>query len=292
MKLGFVGLGSMGAAIAANLARAPYELTVWNRSQDKIRPLAALGARAAASPREAAAGQEIVFTMLSNDAALQAVLAGEQGLLAGLEAGAIHVSMSTIGVATADDVAAQHARCGQGFVSAPVFGRPDAAAAAKLFVAAAGNAAELQRVRAPLERVSQRIFEVGAKPSSANLLKLCGNFMILAAIESLAESMALAARGGIAKRQLLEVLTATLFDAPVYRNYGAILVEERFRPAGFAASLGLKDMGLVAAAADSAGVAMPVLGVLQQHLRRTIEQEGADIDWSGIARTIEKDCGA
>ncbi len=291
MKLGFLGLGSMGSAIAANLVRASPELIVWNRSPDKTRPLVELGAAAAASPAEAAAGRDVVFSMLADDAALHAVLDGERGLLAGLSPGAIHVSMSTIGVAAADDAAAQHARRGQHFVSAPVFGRPDAAAAAKLFVAAAGTAADLARISAPLASVSQRVFHVGEKPSNANLLKLCGNFMILAAIESLGEAMTLAAKGGIAKRQVLEVLTATLFDAPVYRNYGSILIEERFRPAGFAAPLGLKDMGLVAAAAAAERVPMPVLEVLQEHLRQTIAREGAGIDWSAIARTIETNCG-
>ena len=277
----------MGAAIASNLARASHELAVWNRSPDKTRALVAMGATAAASPSDAARGKEIVFSMLADDAALHAVLDGDSGLFAGLAPGAIHVSMSTIGVATADAVAASHSERGQHFVSAPVFGRPDAAAAAKLFVAAAGDPSDLQRIREPLANVSQRVFLVGEKPSSANLLKLCGNFMILAAIESLGEAMALASKGGITKRQLLDVLTATLFDAPVYRNYGAILVEERFRPAGFAASLGLKDMDLVAAAADAQHLSLPVLTVLQEHLRETIATEGAAIDWSGIAKTIE-----
>jgi len=184
-----------------------------------------------------------------------------------------------------------HASHDQRFVSAPVFGRPDAAVSAKLFVAAAGDPADLLRIREPLANISQRVFQVGEKPSSANLLKLCGNFMILAAIESLGEAMTLAERGGITKRQLLEVLTATLFDAPVYRNYGAILIEQRFRPAGFAASLGLKDMRLVAAAADAARVSMPVLSVLERHLRETIAREGAGIDWSAITKTIAKESG-
>ncbi|MGA2708085.1 MAG: NAD(P)-dependent oxidoreductase [Steroidobacteraceae bacterium] len=291
MKLGFIGLGSMGAAIATNLVRASHDVAVWNRSADKARPLVAIGATLAASPKDVAAGREIVFSMLADDAALHAVLGGELGLVAGLNAGAIHVSMSTIGVAAADEFQAMHASRDQHFVSAPVFGRPDAAVSAKLFVAAAGDPADLLRIREPLANISQRVFHVGEKPSSANLLKLCGNFMILAAIESLGEAMALAENGGIAKRQLLEVLTATLFDAPVYRNYGAILIEERFRPAGFAASLGLKDMRLVAAAADAARVSMPVLSVLEQHLRETIAREGAGIDWSAIAKTIAPKSG-
>jgi 3-hydroxyisobutyrate dehydrogenase-like beta-hydroxyacid dehydrogenase len=286
MRIGFIGLGHMGSAIAANLVRASHEVAVWNRSADKARPLVALGARLEASPRAVAEGRDLVFTMLGDDAALQAVLSGDEGLYAGLARGAVHVSMSTIGVQTADAVAAGHAERGQGFLSAPVFGRPEAAIAAKLFIVAAGDSAHLQRANGLFENISQRVFHVGTKPSNANLVKLCGNFMILAAIESLAEAMSLADASGIPKRQLLEVLTGTLFDAPVYRNYGAILIEERFRPAGFAAPWGLKDMRLAGAAATDQGIAMPVLEILKQHLIETIANEGADIDWSGIAKTV------
>jgi len=275
----------MGAAIAANLLRASHEVAVWNRSPDKAAPLLNLGAVSAATPRELAADREVVFTMLADDAALRAVVAGDDGLLAGLSPGAIHVSMSTIGVATADEIASFHRLRGQHFISAPVFGRPQAAAEAKLFVVAAGNAADLQRVKPLLQAVGQKLFVVGETPSGANLVKLCGNFMILAAIESLGEAMALADKRGVAKSKLLEVLTGTLFDAPVYRTYGAILIEERFRPAGFAAPLGLKDMRLAAAEAQHARLPMPVLNVLQEQLLRTIDREGADIDWSGIALT-------
>lgn len=276
----------MGSAIAANLVRASHEVAVWNRSANKAGPLIELGATLAASPRAAAEGRDMVFTMLGDDGALQAVLSGEQGLYAGLARGAVHVSMSTIGVHTADEVAAGHAERGQGFVSAPVFGRPEAAIAAKLFIVTAGDQAALQQASGPFENISQRVFHVGAKPSNANLVKLCGNFMILAAIESLAEAMTLADAGGVPKRQLLEVLTGTLFDAPVYRNYGAILIEERFRPAGFAAPWGLKDMRLAGDAAADQGIAMPFLEILKQHLIETIAREGGDIDWSGIAKTV------
>jgi len=286
MKVGFIGLGHMGAAIASNLVRASHELAVWNRSPEKARPLVDLGATLASSPRDVAAGRDLVFTMLGDDAAVHAVLNGEQGLYSGLARGAVHVSMSTIGVDTADELAAGHAARGQGFLSAPVFGRPEAAIAAKLFIVAAGDQALMQRANPLFENISQRVFHVGAKPSNANLVKLCGNYMILAAIESLAEAMSLAQAGGVAKRQLLEVLTGTLFDAPVYRNYGAILIEERFRPAGFAAPWGLKDMRLAGAAAGKHGVAMPFREILEQHLIETIANEGGDIDWSGIAKTI------
>jgi len=291
MRIGFIGLGNMGAPIAANLLRAGHDMAVWNRSADKTRPLIEAGALPAASPRAVAVDRDIVFSMLADDAALNDVLSGDDGLLAGLQSGAMHVSMSTISVAAADRIAGAHGSRGQLFLCAPVFGRPEAAAAAKLFVVAGGAVQDLKLADPLLRAIGQRVFHVGATPSAASLVKLCGNFMILSAIEALGEAMALAEKGGIRKQQLLEVLTGTLFDSPIYRIYGAILAEDRFRPAGFAAPLGLKDMRLLGQSAESLRVPMPLLGVLRNHLLQTIAQDGEDIDWSGIARSIAKNGG-
>jgi 3-hydroxyisobutyrate dehydrogenase-like beta-hydroxyacid dehydrogenase len=291
MQIGFIGLGQMGAAIAANLVRAGHDVAVWNRSVAKAEPLVQSGASLMATPKAAAANRAVVFTMLADDAALAAVLDGDDGLMAGLSADAVHVSMSTIAVASAERIAATHRARGQRFLCAPVFGRPAAAAAGKLFVAAAGDPADLKTVTPPLEAISQRVFYLGATPSSASLVKLCGNFMILAAIEALGEAMALAEKGGVAKQQLLEVLTGTLFDSPVYRTYGEILIEGRFKPAGFAAPLGLKDMRLVGQSAETLRVPMPLLSLLRDHLLQTIALEGEDVDWSAIAQVIKKNAG-
>ena len=290
MRIGFLGLGRMGAAIATNLLHAGHEVAVWNRTADKARALIDAGATLATSPRQAAAGRQVVFTSLADDAALNAVLGGELGLLAGLAPGALHISLSTIAVASAEEIATLHAARGQRFISAPVFGRPDAAAA-KLFVVAAGATADLELAMPLLQAIGQRVFQVGATASAANLVKLCGNFMILAAIESMAEAMALAEKSGVTRAQLLEVLTGTLFGAPAFHTYGAILRDDRFRPAGFAAPLGLKDMRLVREAAQSKRVSMPLLRLLQDHLLETLAKEGEDIDWSGIGRTIAKNAG-
>ena len=291
MRIGFLGLGNMGAAIAAHLKRASHEVTVWNRSADKARPLLELGATLAATPKAAATGRDVVFTMLADDAALDSAMTGVNGLVAGLVPGALHVSMSTIAVATAERLAATHRAQGQGFLCALVFGRPEAAAAAKLFVVAAGDPAYLRTAGPLLQVIGQRVFDVGTTPSAASLVKLCGNFMILSAVEAMGEAMALAAKGGVAKQQLLEVLTGTLFDSPVYRTYGAILAADRFRPAGFAAPLGLKDMRLVGQSAEALRVPMPLLSLLRDHLLQTIAQQGEDIDWSAIAHTVGKNAG-
>lgn len=291
MRIGFLGLGNMGAPIAANLARTGHDVSIWNRTADKGRSLVDAGATLAANPKAVASYSDVVFTMLADDVALDAVLSGEHGALAGFKPGALHVSMSTIAVATADRIAAMHHALGQRFLCAPVFGRPEAAAAAKLFVIAAGDPADLQTATPLLEAISQRVFYLGETPSHASLVKLCGNFMILSAIEALGEAMALAEKGGVAETQLLEVLTGTLFDSPVYRTYGAIIAAERFKPAGFAAPLGLKDMRLVGQSADTLRVPMPLLGLLRDHLLQTVAQEGEDIDWSAIALAIKKNAG-
>jgi len=291
MHVGFIGLGQMGAPIAINLLKAGHELTVWNRSEARARLLAEAGAAIAATPAEAASGRAAVITMLADDGALDAVADGDAGLLAGLDKGALHVSMSTIGVATAERYTQLHRARGQGLVCAPVFGRPEAAAAARLFIVAAGDSADLEFTEPLFRATGQRVFNVGKQPCAANLVKLCGNFMILSAIESLAEVMTLAEKGGIPKAQLLEVLTGSLFDAPIFHNYGRALVAGHFRPAGFAAPLGLKDIRLVGQSADALRVPMPLLGILRDHLLQTIAVEGEDIDWSGIGLSIAKNGG-
>ena len=291
MRIGFIGLGNMGAAIAANLLKARHEVAVWNRSDAKARPLVEAGAVAAATPGEAAAGREVVITMLADDAALDTVLGGEDGILQGLGRGSMHVSMSTIAVATAERLTGEHRRRGQRFLCAPVFGRPEAAAAGKLFIVAAGGADAVAGAEPVFAATSQRVFTVGATPAAAALVKLCGNFMILSAIESMGEAMTLAEKGGVPRAQLLEVLTGSLFNAPLFHSYGKMLVEARFKPAGFAAPLGLKDMRLAGQSADTLRVPMPLLNVLRDHLLQTIAVEGEDVDWSGIGLTIARNAG-
>ncbi|MGA1797355.1 NAD(P)-dependent oxidoreductase [Sphingomonas sp. 4RDLI-65] len=284
MKIGFIGLGQMGSAMAANLVKAGHDVTVWNRSPDKAEALVEAGATLADRPVDAAQG-DVVMTMLADDRAVEAVVYGEGGIRA---APALHISHSTIGVALADRLAADAAG---GFVSAPVFGRPVAAQAAKLFVVAAGAPADLDICEPLFAAIGQRTFRIGETPSAANLVKLSGNFMIMAAVEAMAEAMTLAEKGGIDRRMLLDVLTGTLFDAPIYHTYGDILVEDRFRPAGFAAPLGLKDMTLVDTAATHLRVPMPLLGIVRDHLKSAIATEGEDVDWAGVALAVRRNAG-
>jgi 3-hydroxyisobutyrate dehydrogenase-like beta-hydroxyacid dehydrogenase len=291
VDIGFIGLGAMGTGIAANLLKAGHKVTVWNRTASKAESLVAAGAILAKTPREAALGKAVVYSVMADDAAQLAIAEGEDGILAGLPKSAIHIAAGTISVATADRLAALHSARGQRYISAPVFGRPDAAAAAKLFIVAAGAKDALDDAEPLFAATGQRLFRIGETPSSANLVKLCGNFSILAAIETMAEAMALAEKGGIPKAKMLEVLTGTLFDAPVYRNYGAMLAEERFTPAGFKAPLGLKDMRLAGESAEKHRVAMPLLSLLRDHLVETIAIEGEDVDWSAIGKTVARHAG-
>jgi 3-hydroxyisobutyrate dehydrogenase-like beta-hydroxyacid dehydrogenase len=282
MKVGFVGLGQMGSAMAANLVKEGHEVTVWNRSPARAAPLVAAGARLAERPADAAQG-EVVMTMLADDAAVEAVVYGEGGLAG---APALHVGHSTISVALAQQLAGDAAP--RGYLSAPVFGRPPAAEAGKLFVVAAGRAELIDRCVPLFDAIGQRLFRAGDTPSAANLVKLSGNFMIMAVVEALAEAMTLAEKGGVDRAMLLEVLTGTLFGAPVVHTYGDMLVADRFRPAGFAAPLGLKDMNLADAAATAARVPMPLLAIVRDHLRAIVAQEGDDIDWAGMALAVRR----
>ena len=291
MEAAFLGLGAMGHAMADNLVRGGHRLRVWNRSPDKARDLVEAGATLAATPAEAAQAG-VALTMLSDDAAVLAVVEGESGLLAGLPPGGLHVSMSTISYELGERLTQLHAEHGQAFVSAPVFGRPPAAQAAKLFIAAAGPEAELARVEPLFAAIGQRVFPLGERPAAANLVKLCGNFLILCAVEGMAEAMTLAGKAGVEKAALLEVLTGTLFGAPVYQTYGEIISEGRYRPAGFRAPLGLKDMRLTGAAAEQLLTPMPFLGVVREHLLQAIATEGEEIDWSALALAVERNAGA
>jgi 3-hydroxyisobutyrate dehydrogenase-like beta-hydroxyacid dehydrogenase len=290
MEIGFLGLGSMGLPMARNLLKAGHAVAVYNRSPGRAEELHRDGgARVACTPAEAAA--PVAITMLADDAAVEAVVLGADGLLAALPEGAIHVSMSTIGVALSRRLAEAHASVGQRYVAAPVFGRPDAAAAGKLFVIAAGAVDALAACRPVFDTVGQRTFELGEDPAAANVVKLSGNFLIAAAIESMGEAMALARKSGIDPRQYLDILTGTLFGAPVYRNYGSMIAEERYAPPGFKMPLGLKDVRLVLAAGDAAGVPMPVASLLRDRFMAGLGRGYGDLDWSALGKIAANDSG-
>jgi len=290
MKVGFIGLGQMGTAMAANLLKAGHEITVYNRSPEKAQALSSLGAHVATRVSDACRGEAII-TMLANDEAVHSVVFGDSGLLASVAAGAVHISMSTISVALSARLASAHDNARQRFIAAPVFGRPQAAAAAQLFIVAAGTKSAVDDCAALFDVIGQKLFYLGVDPTAANLVKLSGNFLIASVIESLGEAIALIGKAGIDTHAYLEVLTSTLFNVPLYKIYGGLIVDRHFEPAGFAAPLGLKDIRLTLAAAEQLQVAMPVASLLRDRFLTLLARGGEAQDWSAIARLSAADAG-
>lgn len=281
MKVGFIGLGAMGSAMASNLLAAGHALTVWNRSVTATEPLASLGARVARSADRAAQG-EVLCSMLANDQAVREVFL-DGGLLDAMDRGTVHVNHATISVALAQELAAEHEKRGLEYVAAPVFGRPDVAAAAKLNIVVAGKPAAVERVRSLLEAMGSRLWPLGEAPERANVVKIAGNFMLASAIESMAEASALTRAYGVGAAEFLDVMTNTLFAAPAYQGYGKLIAEQRFKPAGFALPLGFKDVGLALAAGEAGRVPLPFAGVLRDAMLEALAAGDAEMDWSALA---------
>ena len=290
MNVGFIGLGHMGAGMAANLLKAGHRVTVFNRTPAKAEALVTQGAKFAPSIAEASCG-DAVMTMLSNDEAVESLVLGRDGVAANLAPGALHVSSSTISVALSERLTEVHAKKNQRFVAAPVFGRPDVAAAGRLFVVAGGDAAAVEKAASLLDAIGQKTFVISDAPKAANLVKLSGNFLGASVIEVLGEAMALVGKAGIDERQYLEFLTSTLFDAPIYKTYGSLIADGRFTPPGFAAPLGQKDIRLVLAAAEDLRVPMPVASLLRDRFLNLLAHGGDQLDWSAIGRLPAADAG-
>jgi 3-hydroxyisobutyrate dehydrogenase-like beta-hydroxyacid dehydrogenase len=281
----------MGAPMAARLADAGHDLCVWNRTRDKAAPLAARGVRVADTPRAAAAGAELVLTSLANDAAVREVTLGKDGLAAGLDHGAIHVSTSTVSVALARELAVAHRERGQNFVSATVLGRPPAAAAGKLYVMVAGQHAALDTARPVLEGLGQRVFVVGEQPWQSNLVKLSANFMIFSTIEQFAELFALNEKAGIQPATLFEVLSNSFCSAPVHLNYGKMILEAQFAPPGGPMKLGAKDTELILKAGEEFGAPLPIASLLRDRFIASFARGEADLDFCALSNRARDDAG-
>ena len=291
MRIGFIGLGKMGSAIASNLIKAQHQVTVYNRTRSRAEDLQPLGAKVAGSPGEAASDAEALITMLADDLAVEEVVFTNGKAIDALPAGAVHISMSTISVALSRRLEAGHREKGQRYVSATVFGRPDAAAAAKLFVVAAGPAGQIELCRPIFDAIGQKTFIVGESAPAANVVKLAGNFLITTVIESLAEACALIRKNGLDPNAFLEVLTGSLFDAPIYRNYGSMIAADKFEPVGFKLPLGFKDNRLLLAAAEESSVPMPMASLIHDRFLTALAQGMSEADWSSIAHIAFKNAG-
>jgi 3-hydroxyisobutyrate dehydrogenase-like beta-hydroxyacid dehydrogenase len=280
----------MGAGMAANLIKAGHEVAVYNRTPDKTKALIGLGAQAHTQISAVCRG-DAVITMLADDDAVESVTCGADGIVASLAKAAVHISSSTISIALSKRLADAHKAAGQYYVAAPVFGRPEAAAAGKLFVVAGGAADVIKTCTPVFEAIGQRTFVISEEPQAANLVKLSGNFLIAAMIESLGEALALVAKGGVDQQQYLDMLTSTLFNVPVYKTYGSLIVQRKFEPAGFAAPLGQKDIRLALAAAESLRVPMPLGNLLRDRFLTLLAHGGDALDWSAIGQLAARDAG-
>lgn len=290
MNLAFIGLGKMGAGIAHNLLRAGHQLAVYNRSRDKAEPFAALGARIAQSPADACRDAEAVLSMLADDAATEHVVFSETGILSALPRGSAHISHSTISTALARKLAQAHASKSQGYLSVPVFGRPEAAEAKRLLVVAAGDGTLIQRFHPLFDAVGRQTFVAGPEPWQANAVKLCGNFMIASVLESFGEAFATLRKSKVRPDLFLEVMNA-LFASPVYAGYGKAIAQDIFEPAGFGLRLGLKDIRLALATAEESASPMPIASLLRDHFIDAIAHGEGELDWSAVARVPARNAG-
>lgn len=283
--IGFIGLGGMGAAMAGRLLEAGHRVTVWNRSPGPVAELVARGATAAASPREALS-QGLALSMLANDAALDAVFDDET--LAGL-AGALHVNMASVSPAASRRAAERHAAAGVAYAAAPVLGRPPAAAAGQLHVMAAGDPAAIDRATEPFAALSQRVWRLGDEPAQANVVKTAMNYLLIHTIQSLGESIALVERSGVEAADFVELATSTMFGGAAHGVYGGIISERRFRPAGFALELGLKDLGLAERIAEESGLALPSAPTLRALFEAALADPGlAGADWAAMTEMTRR----
>jgi 3-hydroxyisobutyrate dehydrogenase-like beta-hydroxyacid dehydrogenase len=290
MRVGFIGLGHMGRGMAASLLKAGHDVTIYNRSPGKSAELETAGATVAASVAQACGG-DAVFTMLSNDEAVEHVALGAGGIVDSLRQGATHISSSTISIELSDRLTLAHAEAGQRYVAATVLGRPNLAAEGQLFVAAAGTDAAVDHVAPLLEAIGRQTTRFGTPPSNANMVKLSVNFLFACVMESLGEAVALVARGGIDKQDYVEFLTTTMFSAPAYKTYGELAVSDQPAPVGFAAPLGFKDIRLAIAASESLGVPMPLLSLLHDRFVELMASGGEHMDWSAIGKLAQRDAG-
>ncbi|MGH7780143.1 MAG: NAD(P)-dependent oxidoreductase [Candidatus Binataceae bacterium] len=291
LEIGFIGLGSMGFPMAANLAAAGFSLTVWNRTASKAAPLAAKGVRIAKNPADVARAGDVVISMVADDAALEGLVLGDAALATKIAPGGIHLSMSTVAPATIRKLAEVHRAAGSILLAAPVFGRPEAAAAKKLWICISGAAQAKQTVTPILDAIGQGVFDFGESAEAASVAKISGNFLLAAAMEAMGEAFAMAEKSGLDRAAVATMLTQTLFACPAYQGYGAAIAKRRHSPAGFRLPLGLKDVELVLRTAREVNAPMPTASLLRDRFVHALAMGRADLDWSAIALGAREDAG-
>lgn len=289
MKIGFIGLGSLGTPIATNILESGHNLHIYNRTVSKTKSLADKGAIVSESIAALAKECDIIFTIVSDDAALKDISEGESGLIKNMKTGAIHVSMSTILPKTAEEICKLHADHNQQYLAAPVFGRPEAAVAKKLNFAISGAEKARQAVEQLLKDAGAAgVWHFGDSITAANTVKLCGNFLIAGALEAIGESIKLANSSGVDARDMWNMFLQTIFNAPVYHNYSNIILNKKFEPAAFTAKLGLKDLNLVLSQGSNVNQYMPLAELLKENMQQLVSSGRENIDWSAVSTAVDK----
>lgn len=286
--VGFIGLGNMGEPIAENLRRAGYALRVFNRTRTKMAALVEKGAVPVTHPAEVAHSGGIVFTMLADDRALEEICTAQPSFVEALGNGGIHVSLSTISPATARRLAEHHKKYGVTYLAAPVFGRPEAAAAAKLFVCVAGPALAKKTVEPMLKAIGQGTFDFGEDPGAANVVKLCGNFLVATTVAALAEMLILAEKNGVSKKAMADMIGKF---SPLHQSYANIMAEGRFEPPGFRLALGLKDINLILETASASVTPLPLASVLHDRWLASMAKGRENLDWSAVILDVAEEAG-
>ena len=280
----------MGLPMARNLMQAGHTVTLYNRSREKAQALSAEGGHVAETPAGACRDADVVMSMLADDHATDDVVFGNNGIIGALKKGGIHISHSTISTTMARRLTAEHGKHGQGYLSVPVFGRPEAAEGKKLVVVAAGPIELVDRCRPLFDAIGKVTYVVGAEPWQANAAKVCGNFMIISMVESFSEAFAALRKAGVAPQLFVDMINS-LFQSPVYGNYGKMMASEQFEPAGFALRLGLKDVRLALQVAEECTAPMPVASLIRDHMLDALAHGQGEMDWSSIAKVAARAAG-
>ena len=291
-KIGFIGLGNMGTSMAKNLIDSGYHLQVYNRTLSKVDELGAESVTKCQSPAEAAANVPFLITMVSDDEVLRESAVGDGGILKTLQPNAVHISMSTISPGTSEELARLHEQAGNRYLASPVFGRPEAAAARKLWICVSGDEQTKIDARPILDLLGQEVIDFGPSAGGANVVKIAGNFMIMASMEMMAEAFTLAEKNGLSRMQVADFFSSTLFNAPIFQSYGKALADKQYQPVGFKSKLGYKDARLAFKLSQTSEMPMPIANAVHSRLLTAIAKGWGEHDWvEGIGRGVSEDAG-
>ena len=291
-KIGFIGLGNMGISMAKNLIDSGYHLQVYNRTLSKVDELGTDSVTKCQSPAEAAANVPFLITMVSDDEVLRESAVGDGGILKTLQPNAVHISMSTISPGTSEELARLHERAGNRYLASPVFGRPEAAAASKLWICLSGDEQTKIDARPINDILDQELIEYGPSSRGQNMFKIAGNFMIMASMEMMAEAFTLAEKNGLSRMQVADFFSSTLFNAPIFQSYGKALAGKQYQPVGFKSKLGYKDARLAFKLSQTSEMPMPIANAVHSRLLTAIAKGWGEHDWvEGIGRGVSEDAG-